>query len=512
MTSLSKKLLFIVIPALVIIMGLLGVLLFLPESGEVFVEQIAEARRLSDSGDYQKAIVYYKKAIEKDDTQEDPYIELANIYFLLNMREEGLKVLRDGIKKTNSMRIIETLNDIENTGENQIDSMEKLVNEGVVTFNSTYTDAFANYNFEKYTNECTVKREQSAADMYSVIYEQYDATFEYVNNADNVVLDPSTGKPYPYARPTSIRMNSLSQLIQGIEQGVSVNELEECGASQISVKPFDKQLDTCIVTFEYKGLSFALGCDEEGNVKDEKAYNNIVPKPGQGEAADKVTSKGKIIDSTTGKNVSGVTLKFRAGKDNRDGDVAAEEKTREGEYSVELEPGDYTVEIIADGYNREYFSLYVSDSDSDTGQTISISPSLASNEIRFVLEWGATPTDLDSHLTGECRTGKGRSININWMNTKAFMDGNPIAELDIDDRNGFGPETTTLYDTNGTYTYRVHRFSSVGSLAQSGATVKIYSSNSSSPIVVRVPNDAGEWWTVCKVENGEIIDINGITE
>ena len=58
MTSLSKKLLFIVIPALVIIMGLLGVLLFLPESGEVFVEQIAEARRLSDSGDYQKAIGY----------------------------------------------------------------------------------------------------------------------------------------------------------------------------------------------------------------------------------------------------------------------------------------------------------------------------------------------------------------------------------------------------------------------------------------------------------------------
>ena len=82
MTSLSKKLLFIVIPALVVIMGLLGVLLFLPSGNDsVFVEQIAQARRLNESGDYQKAILYYQQAIEKDGTQEEPYIELAHIYF-----------------------------------------------------------------------------------------------------------------------------------------------------------------------------------------------------------------------------------------------------------------------------------------------------------------------------------------------------------------------------------------------------------------------------------------------
>ena len=86
-----------------------------------------------------------------------------------------------------------------------------------------------------------------------------------------------------------------------------------------------------------------------------------------------------------------------------------------------------------------------------------------------------------------------------------------IAELDLDDRSGYGPETTTLYDTNGTYEFKVHRYSSDGNLSISGATVKIYTS-SSSPVVVKVPNDVDdEWWTVCKVVNGEIKDINGIT-
>lgn len=513
MTSLSKKLLFIVIPALVIIMGLLGVLLFLPSgNGGVFVEQIAQARRLSESGDYQKAIVYYQKAIENDDTQEEPYIELANIYFLLNMREEALRTLREGIRKTNSVRLSQELEQHEDSGADVNSGIDKFAAAETVNFNTTYTDAFASYNFEKYTRECTIKNEQASADTYTVVYAQYDAVFEYVNSIDNPVLDASTGQPYPYARPTAIKMNDFSRVLSGVQEGVSVDVLKSCGASDISVKPFDKQLDTCLVTFEFHGLTFTVGCDEEGTIKGNDVYNQIVPKPGQGTVEEKSTVTGTIIDSTTGKKVSHVTLRFHSGKDNREGEVVATENVSGGDYSVELQPGDYTVEIVAEGYNKEYMNLYVSDNDSTPEQSISLSPTLAANEIRFVLEWGAIPNDLDSHLTGECNTGNGKIVNISWMNRRSSNGGTKIAELDLDDVDGFGPETTTLYDTNGTYEYRVHRYSRNGSLSSSGATVKIYAAGSS-PIVVKVPEDiTGDWWTVCRVENGQITDINGIRE
>ena len=107
----------VLIPGLVILIGLLGVLLFLPGGNEqVYVQQITQARKMVESGDYQKAIVYFQNAIKEDKTKEEPYIELANIYFSLNMRDEGIAILREGIQTTNSVKIIQVLNEYENSG------------------------------------------------------------------------------------------------------------------------------------------------------------------------------------------------------------------------------------------------------------------------------------------------------------------------------------------------------------------------------------------------------------
>ena len=507
MTGLTKKLVLILIPVLVLMIGLLCVLLFMPGGGEVYVKQISQARKLVENGDYQKAIVFYQNAIEEDGTKEEPYIELANVYFRLNMRNEAISILNEGFKRTNSMAIMDTLKQYEDGADAQVSDMEPLPVSGTVTFNSTFADVFSSYNYEKYSSEFTVKDERNMPDVYSVSYVQYDAVFEYARNTENPVVDPQTGKPYPFARPTNIRVNKLSQLIPAVETGVTTDQLKEAGASAVSFDEKHKQL-----TFEYKGMNITLGCDENGTVKGDDAFNSIVPTPGQGEVEEKVTVKGHLIDATTGKPVSGAKLKFHKGKNQKNGEVAAEKETVDGSYSVELDPGDYTIEITADGYNKEYAELYVTDSGHQKEETISISPTLASNEIRFVLEWGATPVDLDSHLEGDCKTEPAKHINISWFNRRAAANGRKIAELDLDDRNGYGPETTTLYDTNGSYEYKVHRFSHDGSLAMSGATVKIYTANSSTPIVVSVPHDQdGEWWTVCKVVDGQIRDINGVT-
>lgn len=510
MTSLSKKLLLILIPVIILLIGCMGLLLFLPDgSSNVYVEQIKIARRLAENGDYQNAIVYYKNAIAKDDTQEDPYIELAKIYFQINMNDEGIRILREGIAKTNSTVMVQTLEYYEIQIKGLPDKLENQAKVEAVDFNSNYVNIFAAYNYEKYSADCTVKKETTVSDTYTVIYEQYDAIFEYTNSADNTVLDTSTGKPYSYARPTSIKLNNLGQFIAGVEDGISLDKFKECGASNVSVQSFDKALNTYLLTFEYNGMNITLGCDKDGTVKGIDSYNKIVPKSGQ-KTTEKVESTGKIIDVTTGKSVDNVTIKFHAGKDNKNGEVAATETANSGTYSVELEPGDYTVEITADGYNTEYFDLYVSDTDNDKEQVFSISPVLASNEIRFVLEWGAMPYDLDSYLDGRCTSGGNTDVSVSYVNRTAKQGSEIIADLDIDDVDGFGPETITLYNTNGTYEYKVHRFSSVGDLASSGATVKIYTSNSANPIVITVPDDVDdEWWTVCTVENGEIKNING---
>ena len=42
---------------------------------------VDEARKLAETGDLQKAIVFYQQAIDSDETEEESYIELAKIYF-----------------------------------------------------------------------------------------------------------------------------------------------------------------------------------------------------------------------------------------------------------------------------------------------------------------------------------------------------------------------------------------------------------------------------------------------
>lgn len=509
MTESAKKLMLVLIPVIFLLAVCVGLLAFLPDGtgASVYVEQINTARKYAENGDYQQAIIFYKNAIKEDDTQEEPYLELARIYFQLNMTEDGFDILRSGVAKIGSLRIIQALEDYEKQFSDGVDNTEKLINMDKAEFNSVYANSFATYNYEKYKNDCTVKKEELRVDAYTVTYEQYDAVFEYKNSLNNIVIDQSTGKPFPYSRPTSIKLNKLSLLISGVEAGVSVEQLKSCGATNIKLEPFNKELNTHLLSFTYKAMKITVGCDDKGTITGENVYNEIIPEPGQITNVKKQTT-GKIIDATTGKNVSDVTLNFRNGKNNKDGDTVTSETAQNGEYSVELPPGEYTVEVIAEGYNSEFFELYISDNSSETEQNFSVSPTLYSGEIRFVLEWGATPNDLDSHLEG--RTSSGKQVDVNFMHLSESDGEKAIADLDLDDMNGYGPETITLHETNGEYEYKVHRFSQVGDLASSGATVKIYTSSSSEPIVITVPDDVdSEWWTVCTVKNGEIKNIKG---
>lgn len=128
--------------------------------------------------------------------------------------------------------------------------------------------------------------------------------------------------------------------------------------------------------------------------------------------------------------------------------------------------GYYVLKVyqVSGEWNSNMYNLNVS---STGGESIT-----EFDQIRLVLTWGSSPTDLDSHLITPNIDGE--SYHIYWgnkMNSNDF----PFCELDVDDRNGIGPETTTITSFYpGTYKYYVYNYSNETELINSSAKVAVY--------------------------------------
>ncbi len=137
-----------------------------------------------------------------------------------------------------------------------------------------------------------------------------------------------------------------------------------------------------------------------------------------------------------------------------------------------LERGDYIVAAELSGYIPNFRHISLGDYQIFTRQDLVLSPLLNEDEIRIILTWGLTPEDLEAHLTAPSETG---------CRYHCYYDEKdiPVANLNLDDRDGYGPETiTTTEQTTDIYRYYVHNFSNLvgttSDLAQSGATVTVY--------------------------------------
>ena len=145
------------------------------------------------------------------------------------------------------------------------------------------------------------------------------------------------------------------------------------------------------------------------------------------------------------------------------------------------------------------------------GQTnrlnFSITPELGSVAgMRFVLNWGAQPSDLDSHLLTPYPGGLFFGPNHVYYGNRGSTNTVPFANLDVDVVSGFGPETMTIVAfTNGTYDYYIHNFGGSlfrGPLAGCGATVKAYTAEGL-VATVRVPNAGlpnADYWHVFRID------------
>jgi len=224
-------------------------------------------------------------------------------------------------------------------------------------------------------------------------------------------------------------------------------------------------------------------------------------------------ASGMVINTLTGRGVSGINLTIK-----RDWNNANETDTiiktivtdNDGNYSVELPLGNYTVTATKDGYTTSSFNIIVQDG-TTSNQNGMITPIISENNYLVTLTWGENPKDLDSHVEGTLSNGS--HFHVYYSDKSQFDDDVEVCNLDYDDIDSYGPEHVTLNTTNNTpYYYYIYKYSGSGTVASSGAKVTIEQGNK---LIAEfnVPTDLGDddYWNVFAIKNGELIVNNSIT-
>ncbi len=187
-----------------------------------------------------------------------------------------------------------------------------------------------------------------------------------------------------------------------------------------------------------------------------------------------------------------------------------------GNYTIflSIQNGNYDVESIKDSFCPYSGSFQIDSAPTDAFRyDFSLSPIPEPGEIRMVLNWSSEPPDLDSHIrTPEI---EGTSYWIYYGN-RGSGETVPFVTLDVDDVNGYGPETITIRQSyTGNYVYYIKDFGQTGQLYFSGGTVQIYNSPDCSGQQIQVSQSGGNggiYWYVCDIDGdtGDITVINQI--
>jgi hypothetical protein len=334
------------------------------------------------------------------------------------------------------------------------------------------------------------------------------------------VKDDASARAYN-GDAVGVRYKDITSLFKNFSGTATYADVSKALEGEPEIK-YDNAAGRNYLSITYLGCLIEIECDKDGNVVKKDAWNQItaldasIPdgSDGQdpdGDAEEKFSGgsySGKVKDAATGKGLKGVHMTFRWGKNKKNGEATFECDTdRNGNYYAAMKEGNYCVQISKKGYVDLYENVKIIRGVKKTGQDFIISGKLASGQIRIVLTWDAEPRDLDSYLIG--RTDAGASVDINFTRKVAEKDGKKVAELDVDDMDGHGPETTTIYDTDGTFTFTVKDFGKTGTMAGTGAKVVIYLPDNKTktvniPANLRNPNE----WQVLKIDHGKVKIIN----
>lgn len=229
------------------------------------------------------------------------------------------------------------------------------------------------------------------------------------------------------------------------------------------------------------------------------------------------TVSGIISNAFNGQPVGNITIKVRQGVNIKTGTIVTTATTgSNGNYSIALTGGNYTLELSSPGYLTTYLDVVCVGGQTVANQNTSITPTINAGEIRIVLNWGEKPDDLDSHLLTP--NIQGRSYHI-YFSSQGDKIAAPFALLDVDDTSSYGPETITIYNSQpGIYRYAVHNYSASQDqtapvITSSDAKVDVYSSTGLIKSYKVPSTGTGRCWEVFSLngESREITMINRIS-
>jgi hypothetical protein len=228
------------------------------------------------------------------------------------------------------------------------------------------------------------------------------------------------------------------------------------------------------------------------------------------------TVSGTVNNAFTGLGLPGVTLNFRSSINTTTGPTIASTTTdASGNYIATLNGGNYTAEAILPGYTTAYFTVTSLGTLTSANQNGTINPTLPAGQTRVILTWGASPSDLDSHMTGPL-SGSTSRFHV-YFASRGSSTATPFVNLDVDDVSSYGPETTTIYQqTAGTYNFSVYDYSNGGltssfALSASGAKVRVYNSTGLIATFNVPANRGGTLWSVFELNGNTIIPVSTMT-
>lgn len=209
------------------------------------------------------------------------------------------------------------------------------------------------------------------------------------------------------------------------------------------------------------------------------------------------------------RRLSNATVNVRKGINNRAGSVLTSTVCdSNGCALLQLDPGIYTIEVVASGYETMYYTIIANPTRENLYEFYA-APTLPAGEYAIVLTWGATPSDLDSHLF----TTSGSSTDHIWFGSQSDPNS---SFLDVDDTTSYGPETVTIrrFSADKYYKYCVVDYTNCAdgnyssrNMSLSGARVNVYSSEGLIGTFPVPTNQPGVIWEIFEIRHGVITPI-----
>lgn len=244
------------------------------------------------------------------------------------------------------------------------------------------------------------------------------------------------------------------------------------------------------------------------------------------------TLTGMVSDAFNGEPVAGATVEIAgmstttdsegnytitnipAGTLNADfnADITQGDAPLSVNFSDQSSEGAQTVTCSKTGYITYINNQVVIEPGQTLNLNISLSQTLLEGSMRFVLNWGESPSDIDSHLNTPSIEGQTYHI---YYNSQGNATSAPYAALDHDVTSGYGPETMTIYEMfEGTYQYYIYNYSGSPEITTSQAVLQIYNDNGLMQTLQIPTTGTGRYWNVCDINgsNGQLTIHNVIQE